>query len=190
MAKLRTRLANLLVIPLLRSPLHGLMGSSIMLITVTGRKTGKRYRLPVGYRFDEDHTIKLFSRKDRVWWRNLQNGQEVTLSIRRRTVRATAIAFVQDDPEAMLPWMKRFYSTLSDDDITDMQSDLVMITLQVPAKDWDERWERQDYDDEEDEDEDVAADEDDEDEAADDEDDEDEVADDDTADDDEDEGDE
>jgi hypothetical protein len=33
----------------LRSPLHGLLSNGMMLLTVTGRKTGKKYTTPVGY---------------------------------------------------------------------------------------------------------------------------------------------
>ena len=37
------RLGNLFVASMLRSPLHGLLSGSVMLITVTGRKSGRRY---------------------------------------------------------------------------------------------------------------------------------------------------
>lgn len=33
----------------LRSPFHGMLSNGMMLITVTGRKTGKTYITPVGY---------------------------------------------------------------------------------------------------------------------------------------------
>ena len=33
----------------LRSPFHGMLSNGMMLITVTGRKTGKAYTTPVGY---------------------------------------------------------------------------------------------------------------------------------------------
>jgi hypothetical protein len=33
----------------LRSPLHGMLSNSMMLITVKGHKTGKEYTLPVNY---------------------------------------------------------------------------------------------------------------------------------------------
>jgi deazaflavin-dependent oxidoreductase (nitroreductase family) len=34
---------------LLRSPLHGPIGKRLLLLEYTGRKSGKRFRLPVGY---------------------------------------------------------------------------------------------------------------------------------------------
>ena len=34
---------------LLRSPFHGMLSNGMMLITVSGRKTGKKYTTPVDY---------------------------------------------------------------------------------------------------------------------------------------------
>lgn len=74
---------------LLRSPLHRLFSKGTMLVTVTGRKTGKKITLPVS--FDEvDGALWVMSRRDRTWWRNLQNGAEATLRLRGQDVRASA----------------------------------------------------------------------------------------------------
>lgn len=43
------RLVNPLMKLLLRSPLHGLVSKRLMLLTMTGRKSGKQYSIPVGY---------------------------------------------------------------------------------------------------------------------------------------------
>src|SRR5262249_17743027 len=40
---------NPVIRALLRSPVHGLMSKSLMLITFTGRKSGRRYTTPVRY---------------------------------------------------------------------------------------------------------------------------------------------
>ena len=50
---------------LLRSPLHGLMNNSTMLITFAGRKSGKTYTTPLNYVRD-DHTLQVVSPKDRT----------------------------------------------------------------------------------------------------------------------------
>jgi hypothetical protein len=34
---------------LLRSPLHRLLDGTLVLLTYTGRKTGKQYTIPIGY---------------------------------------------------------------------------------------------------------------------------------------------
>jgi deazaflavin-dependent oxidoreductase (nitroreductase family) len=73
----------------LRSPLHGLLSNGMMLITVAGRKTGKKYTTPVGYYREGDHLWILTSR-DRKWWRNLEGGAKVDLVFRRDPVTAFA----------------------------------------------------------------------------------------------------
>ncbi|MFL7868219.1 MAG: nitroreductase/quinone reductase family protein, partial [Anaerolineales bacterium] len=61
----------------LRTPLYVFMGDT-MLITVTGRKTGKKYTTPVGFYRDGD-SLWIISSRDRTWWRNLQGGAQVEL---------------------------------------------------------------------------------------------------------------
>lgn len=58
----------------LRSPLHGMLSNGMMLITITGRKTGKTYTTPVGY-YVEGETLWVITSRERKWWRNLQGGQ-------------------------------------------------------------------------------------------------------------------
>jgi deazaflavin-dependent oxidoreductase (nitroreductase family) len=73
----------------LRSPLHGLLSKGMLLITVTGRKTGKKYTTPVGYyRAGED--LWVLTSRDRTWWRNLRGGAKVDLLLRRDPVTAFA----------------------------------------------------------------------------------------------------
>lgn len=74
---------------LLRSPLHGLLSSGMMLITVTGRKTGKKYTTPVGY-YREGDSLWVITSRDRTWWKNLRGGAEVGLLLKRKPVRAFA----------------------------------------------------------------------------------------------------
>ena len=62
---------------MLHTPLRVFMGET-MLITVTGRKTGRHYRTPVGY-FQDRGYLWVLSSRDRTWWRNLQGGATVEL---------------------------------------------------------------------------------------------------------------
>ena len=48
------KLYNPIIIWLLRSPLHSLMDKSTILVTITGRKSGKKYTIPVSYMRDGD----------------------------------------------------------------------------------------------------------------------------------------
>lgn len=49
MRRLLNRIANPVVTWLLRSSLHGILSGSTLLITVTGRKSGRIYTIPVNY---------------------------------------------------------------------------------------------------------------------------------------------
>ena len=55
---------------MLKSPLHGLMGNT-MIITVTGRKTGRKIAVPVNYYRDND-ALWIITKRSRNWWRNVK----------------------------------------------------------------------------------------------------------------------
>jgi deazaflavin-dependent oxidoreductase (nitroreductase family) len=73
----------------LRSPFHGILSNGMMLITITGRKTGKRYTTPVGY-YEEGGYLWVITSHDRTWWKNLRGGAEVGLLLKRKSVTAFA----------------------------------------------------------------------------------------------------
>ena len=70
---------NPLIITILRSPLHPMMSKAIMLITFTGRKSGKRYTTPVSYS-RQGETVYVFTHG--TWWKNLRGGAPVSLRLR------------------------------------------------------------------------------------------------------------
>jgi len=75
----------------LRSPFHGLLSNGMMLITVTGRKTGKKYTTPVGY-YQQDGCLWILTSRDRQWWRNVTNGTEVSVLLKKKPVQGFAEA--------------------------------------------------------------------------------------------------
>jgi deazaflavin-dependent oxidoreductase (nitroreductase family) len=80
---------------LLRSPLHSLVSNSTMLITVTGRKSGKEITLPVNY-VDIGEELMTVSFKQRSWWRNLSGEAPVAVLLRGRNVKAHSV-IIEDD---------------------------------------------------------------------------------------------
>jgi hypothetical protein len=78
---------------LLRSPLHGLVSRTIMLITFTGRKSGKVYTTPISYTRQGD-LVTAFTRSG--WWRNLDRGAHVTLRIKNKEFQGWATAEAKD----------------------------------------------------------------------------------------------
>jgi deazaflavin-dependent oxidoreductase (nitroreductase family) len=107
------RLVNPFVAMLLRSPLHGLMSADVMLLTVTGRRSGRRYSMPVSYLRDADR-VRCFTGREMTWWRNLRGGAEVTLQIAgvERRGRAEAVA---DDKERIEQALGDFLTRLPRD---------------------------------------------------------------------------
>jgi len=76
---------------LLRSPLHVLLSSGLMLLTVTGRRTGRRYTIPVGYQRDGDQIVVMVSRARRKsWWRNYAEAAPVELVLKGRELAGRA----------------------------------------------------------------------------------------------------
>jgi deazaflavin-dependent oxidoreductase (nitroreductase family) len=78
---------------ILRSPLHGLVSKSILLITFTGRKSGKTYTTPVSY---SQHNGQVYVFSHANWWKNLLGGEPVTLRIRGRQVQGLPEPVAED----------------------------------------------------------------------------------------------
>ena len=84
------RTINPFVSMMLRSPLHQILSGQVLLLTFTGRKTGKLFTIPVGYTREGD-TLALFSSKS--WYKNLRGGHPIVVHLqgRGRTGRAEVI---------------------------------------------------------------------------------------------------
>jgi len=103
----------------LRSPLHRLLSRGLLLLTVTGRRSGRRYSIPVGYQEDSNGLVVMVSEARRKqWWRNYYEPAPVELRLRGRERRGVAelVAPGSDSfrslAEATLrrvPWMRRVF---------------------------------------------------------------------------------
>ena len=72
------RMINPFVAWLLQSRLHGLISFQLMLLEITGRRSGRIFRIPVSYAKQTDDLICLTLGKN-LWWRNLQDCSSATL---------------------------------------------------------------------------------------------------------------
>jgi hypothetical protein len=90
--KLLQRIGNLFIGGILRSPFHGMLSKNILLLTFTGRTSGKQYTTPVNYAPVGDELL-IFSRKDRTWWRNLRGGAPVVFRLQGRTINGWGVVF-------------------------------------------------------------------------------------------------
>ena len=96
------RLSNPFVSMILRSPLHRVLSSQVLLLTFTGRKTGKQFTIPVYYT-REDDTLTLFSSKS--WYKNLRGGRPVVVHLQGR--ERTGQAEVIEEREAVVEAAER-----------------------------------------------------------------------------------
>ena len=94
---------NPFVVALLRSPLHGLLDKQVILLTFTGRKTGRAYTIPVEYSGEGD-VLTIWS--GHRWRANLRGGAPVEVRLQGR--QRTAWADVIDDPDALLAEVDRY----------------------------------------------------------------------------------
>lgn len=88
------RVMNPILTMVLRSPLHRAFSRELMLLHVTGRRTGRVYVVPVGR---HEHQGQLLVSAGGGWRSNLRNGAdvEVTLDGRRRRGYGELV----DDPQ-------------------------------------------------------------------------------------------
>ncbi len=93
--------ANTMVSAVLRIPLlHRVMSRNILLLTFTGRKSGKRYTTPVGY-VREGKTVTILTKWFRAWWRNFQVAAPVELLIEGKIYHGEGKALT--DEAAIVP---------------------------------------------------------------------------------------
>jgi deazaflavin-dependent oxidoreductase (nitroreductase family) len=78
---------------ILRSPMHGVVSKNVLLISFTGRKSGKTYTTPVDYSQDGDQ-VTIFTHAS--WWKNLRDEAPVTLRIRGRDLQGVAEPVAED----------------------------------------------------------------------------------------------
>lgn len=131
MANALMKMGNFFVKGILNSPLHPLMSASTAVISVTGRKSGRIYAIPVNYK-REGNEVTFTSARDRTWWKNLRGGSEVRLCIKGECYSAQAVVVEDEDIvgaylDALLlqqPNMSRFYGVNKGEDGSFQRADL------------------------------------------------------------------
>ncbi|NMN97184.1 nitroreductase/quinone reductase family protein [Antrihabitans stalactiti] len=91
---------NKLVLAAMRAPILGnIAGKSMVLITYTGRKSGKTFSLPVSYRQKGNVLLIGVAMPDQKnWWRNfLDDGGRVTVKLRGVDHAGHAVSRRNDD---------------------------------------------------------------------------------------------
>lgn len=90
------KMGNPLVRMLLGSPLHGVLGDSFLVLHLIGRKTGRRYNIPVGY---VDMEGRLAVVTVATWRVNLRGGADVEVT--RHGCLRPMHALLDEDPASV-----------------------------------------------------------------------------------------
>ena len=109
LSRLRSRLSNARVMAVLASPWHRRYSGNTLVLEVTGRKSGKGYRLPVSYAEDAGDLLVFVDEADgKRWWRNLRGGAPVRVRLRRHWRQGQAEVAWEDDPTGLARALARF----------------------------------------------------------------------------------
>ena len=137
---------NTLTVRVLESPLHGMMSKGLLVLKYQGRRSGKRYEVPLQY-IEDEGTLYIWAGNatEKTWWRNFSEPAPVAAQLRGEEVAATAS--VVDDParraELLRSYVDRYPHTTStgrpkfvgqrwhptDEELTNVAQSTVMVAI-------------------------------------------------------------
>ncbi len=88
-------LVNAGVSTILRSSWHGMMSPRLLLITFTGRKSGKEFTTPIRY-VQEGETLRMKILVEYLWWKNLVGEAKVRVLLRGQMRTGTAVVLPEE----------------------------------------------------------------------------------------------
>lgn len=140
---------NPVVRPILRSRFHRVLSGFLLLVTVTGRKTGKRHTFPVLYARDgADIVIVAGWASKKRWWKNLIGGGDVTVQMAGETLPGRGTTLVDATAErgrTLRAYLTRFpaavrtvgaprdWRTATDETLGESRGDAVIVRF-VPVR--------------------------------------------------------
>lgn len=100
--RIEERVANPLLRWLLRSRLHWLASRWLLLLSYTGRRSGRRYTTPVAYARHEGDVLVATPERESDWWRNFTEPRRCGLWLRGVDRAATGRVVTGADRERLL----------------------------------------------------------------------------------------
>jgi len=122
---------------LLRSPFHGLISGSILVITYNGRRSGKEYSSPLNY-FRDRNKLRVTSVCTRTWWRNFREEWPIRVLLQGKEIEGGGEAIIEQDALSdafhdffrLSPSSTRFFKVKLEDDGVPDQGDLERIVAE------------------------------------------------------------
>jgi hypothetical protein len=102
-----TQIGNLFIKTVVNSPLHPLLGDRVAVITVQGRRTGKRISTPINLS-RAGETWMVISMRNRTWWRNLREGRHAELRVAGHQVGVCGE--IVSDPSAVEAGLANYFN--------------------------------------------------------------------------------
>ena len=102
------KLINLVMVTVLRSPLHGIFSGSILALRYRGVKSGKTFTVPARYHRAEDGLV-LITSDDTRWWPNFLQPAEAEALVQGRWVSARVEA-IKGQPDLAGPLMREMWA--------------------------------------------------------------------------------
>lgn len=88
-----------LIVFLARTPLHGLVSRTTLLLTYADTTTGEETTLPIGY-LEDGARLLIPGSRERIWWHSLRGGASVTVRWKGHDYSATAQP-IESGPELL-----------------------------------------------------------------------------------------
>ena len=73
---------------ILRSPFHFFVSHSVLVLYVTGAKTGKKYFIPVSFFNTVTGLLTCVTDKPNIWWRNLTSIDEIKILFKGKEIQS------------------------------------------------------------------------------------------------------
>ncbi len=88
-------------------------GRPMVLLTTTGRKSGKQRTIPLQYMMDGENIIVVASNGGNVnqpaWWHNIKANADVTVQVGKKTMRARAETANDEERARLWPILVEYY---------------------------------------------------------------------------------
>jgi hypothetical protein len=122
---------NAFVKRVLRTRFHWLLSRNVVLLEITGRKSGRTLLVPVNYRQHGD-AISVMTYRGRQWWLNLRDVTELPIYLKGKRILSAPEVITEEHETIAAALLDRGWIRKSV--AHSAASEAVLIRLQLPAR--------------------------------------------------------